>query len=95
MTDLSKLAASLSDPEKAALATLPLPRDANPVYMIAARPYSSTWRKSARHINALRNLEHMGMVERKTCRGETLWRLTKHLGWSIARAATQVPEIGE
>lgn len=86
MSGAEEIAAGLTAAQREALATLPLPRDANPVYLIAKRSYSDTCRKSAHHANAMRDLERMGAVERKVSHGETLWRLTKHLGWPIVRA---------
>jgi hypothetical protein len=84
--DLISLAETLTEPMKLALATLPLPRDADPVRWIAARPYGSTWRKSSAHWNAMLLLEYEGIVERRVSRGETLWRPTRPLGLAVAKA---------
>lgn len=74
---------TLSSDERAALLTLPMPRDAQPHLRQAARSYSSLWRKSSAHWDAMLALEEKGIVERTVSRGETLWRPTKELGLAI------------
>jgi hypothetical protein len=91
--DLAAIARGLSTDQVKALATLPAPRDANPVYMIAARPYSSTWRKSSPYFHILAGLERLGIVERTISRGETLWRLTKPLGIALRAHIRSNPNV--
>lgn len=80
---IEEIARGLTEPMSKALLTLPLPRDADPVRWIAARPYGSTWRKSSDHWNAMLLLEYEGIVERRVSRGETLWRPTRPLGLAL------------
>lgn len=81
--DVEGVAKGLTEAQRRALLELPLPRDADRVRWIAARPYSSTWRKASAHLDALYGLHAAGLVEWKLSRGETLWRLTRPSGLAL------------
>lgn len=83
MDDVRDIVGRLSEAERKALLTLPLPRDADPVRWIAARTYGSLWRKSSKHWSAMLSLERNGLVERTVSRGETLWRPTRQAGLTV------------
>ena len=82
INDVAKIAGVLSKGQKGALAFLPPPRDAVPHRNMAARPYSSTWRKGSAHWRYMVSLENC-LTERKISRGEELWRLTRPLGIAV------------
>lgn len=82
------IARTLTDKEKAAIATLPLCGwTPHRVFVGVGRnvSHSSTWRKSTKHREAMRELQVRGVVEQTESRGETLWRLTKPCGQSVKR----------
>lgn len=85
---ISGVVAQLSDGERAALESLPVPHDGDPARWIAARPYGSTWRKSTKHRPAMEALRLRAVVESTVSRGETLWRLTKPLGLAVRNHLT-------
>ena len=85
---------NLTEAERAALMTLPLPGlTAHRVFMGVYRnvSYSSTWRKSAKHRRALEALEQRGIVEQTESRGETLWRLTRPAGIEVRQSLEGQP----
>lgn len=84
-----QIAAGLSERQVAAFSTLPLPRPAEPHRKIAARPYSSIWRKSSKFINEMYELAALQLVESTVSRGEILWRPTRPLGLTIRKIITQ------
>ncbi|HYI43705.1 MAG TPA: hypothetical protein VD768_08805 [Sphingomicrobium sp.] len=83
MGSAEEIAEKLTEAEREAFLSLPLPRDADPARRIAARTYGSIWRKSTKHWRAMLGLEREGLVERKISRGETLWRPTRPLGLAV------------
>lgn len=88
---LEEIAGKLSQAEISALKTLPLPGwKSDRVFVGRGQmvAYSSTWRKSAKHLPALEVLERRGLVEQKESRGETLWRLTRPDGLAVRQHLT-------
>lgn len=84
--DVADIAGRLTKAQRDALLTLPLPGwKADRVWFGrgAVVPYSSTWRKSSKHWDAMLQLEEAGLVEQKQSRGETLWRPTKPDGLAV------------
>jgi hypothetical protein len=96
-TDVAAICAGLTKAQRAALMTLPLPGWTPDRVFVGRginRSYSSIWRKSSKHWDAMRRLEADGLVEQRTSRGEVLWRPTKPFGLSV-RAALQQNDEGE
>jgi hypothetical protein len=81
----ARVAGELTNPLREALMALPLPRHADTLRRIASRPFSSLWRKATKHWRAMIILEHLGLVQRKVSRGETLWRPTRPLGLLVRK----------
>jgi len=84
---------SMDEAMRVAMATMVAPHDA--VRWIKARPYSSTWRKSAKHFRALEALERLRLVQRKVSRGETLWRPTMPSGLTALAEIQRLRKEGE
>jgi len=82
----TEIARSLTKAQVKAFLTLPLPRVGKPLQGIPERSYGSIWRKSAKHWDALLDLEERSLVERRVSRGETLWRPTQGVGLAVRAA---------